>query len=57
MALIKSPSNILKLFDIDFVFQKARPYLLYTFAPAVVLIGMYTEPSPASWLELINILD
>jgi len=57
MRIQSLPSLALKMLDIDFVFQKARPYLLYTFAPAVVLIGMYTEPSPASWLELINILD
>jgi hypothetical protein len=30
--------------------------LLFGFAPAVVLIGMMTEPRP-SWIDLINIVD
>lgn len=55
MALVKSPSNILKLLDIDFVFQKTKVLLLYGFAPSVILLGMYREPAPASWFDLINI--
>jgi hypothetical protein len=31
--------------------------LYYGFAPAVVYFGMTKEPSPSSWLELINILE
>eukprot|EP00529_Nitzschia_sp_RCC80_P037967 CAMPEP_0113469372 /NCGR_PEP_ID=MMETSP0014_2-20120614/15864_1 /TAXON_ID=2857 /ORGANISM="Nitzschia sp." /LENGTH=72 /DNA_ID=CAMNT_0000361845 /DNA_START=84 /DNA_END=302 /DNA_ORIENTATION=+ /assembly_acc=CAM_ASM_000159 len=51
-----SPSFILsKMFDIDFMFQKSKTLLFYAFTPAVVYIGMTTEPSPASWFELINI--
>ena len=51
-----SPSLILsKMFDIDFIFQKSKTLLFYAFTPAVVYIGMTTEPSPASWFELINI--
>jgi hypothetical protein len=47
----------LSLFDIDFVFRNTRPFLLYLFAPTVVVIGMMTEPRPASWFDLINILE
>lgn len=51
------PSYALRMFDIDYVFQKSRLLLLWGFAPTVVLIGMMTEPTPASWFELINILE
>jgi TOM7 family len=54
-ALVKSPTDVLKIFDIDFLFQKTKTLLYYGFAPAVVFIGMYREPGPASWFELINI--
>ncbi len=47
----------LKLLDADFIFQKSNTLIYYSFAPAVVLMGMVTEPRPASWLELINILE
>ena len=57
MKVQNLPRLAMKLFDIDFVFQKTRPFLLYAFAPAVVWIGMNTEPRPASWLELINLFD
>lgn len=53
--LVKSPLVLLKLFDIDFMFQKLRLPLFYAFAPGVVIIGMFTEPSPATWFDLINI--
>ena len=46
---------LFKLLDIDFVFQKTRTLLFYGFAPSVVIMGMLTEPAPASWFELINI--
>jgi hypothetical protein len=55
LSLVKSPLVLLKLFDIDFMFQKLRTPLLYGFAPGVVILGMFTEPSPASWFDLINI--
>ena len=45
----------LKVLDIDFVFSNTKTLLLYTFAPAVVVLGMWTEPAPASWFDLINI--
>eukprot|EP00550_Attheya_septentrionalis_P005036 CAMPEP_0198281934 /NCGR_PEP_ID=MMETSP1449-20131203/1819_1 /TAXON_ID=420275 /ORGANISM="Attheya septentrionalis, Strain CCMP2084" /LENGTH=69 /DNA_ID=CAMNT_0043977961 /DNA_START=102 /DNA_END=311 /DNA_ORIENTATION=+ len=51
------PFLALKLFDANFVFQKTRTLLLYGFAPAVIYIGMTTEPTPSSWFELINILE
>jgi hypothetical protein len=51
------PKLALKLLDADFIFQKSKTLIYYGFAPAVVLMGMMTEPRPASWLELINILE
>lgn len=54
-SLIKKPLMLFKLLDIDFVFQKTRTLLFYGFAPSVVIMGMLTEPAPASWFELINI--
>lgn len=56
-SISKIPSLTLKLFDANFMFQSSRKILYYGFAPAVILIGMMTEPRPASWLELINILE
>jgi len=56
-SLMGLPSKALRLLDIDFLFRYSRTALLYGFAPAVVVIGMMTEPRPSSWLELINILD
>lgn len=56
-SLLALPSMALKVFDINFVFQNTRKVLLYGFAPAVVVIGMMTEPRPASWIDIINILD
>ena len=57
MRVQSLPSLALKMLDINFLFQKSRIFLLYGFAPAVVILGMNTEPAPTSWLELINILD
>ena len=54
-ALINAPSMALKLLDIDFVFTNTKTLLLYGFAPAVVVLGMWTEPAPASWFDLVNI--
>ena len=53
-----SPTVLLsKIFDIDFMFQRSKTLLYYTFAPAVIFYGMTTQPCPASWLELINIFQ
>jgi hypothetical protein len=54
-ALISSPSSILKVLDINLVFMKTRKLLWYSFAPGVILMGMYREPAPTSWFDLINI--
>ena len=51
------PSMALKLFDINYVFQKTRIALFYGFAPAIFYLGMTTEPCPQSWLEPFNILE
>lgn len=56
-SILRLPSLALKLLNADFIFQKSKTLLYYGFAPAVVLMGMMTEPRPASWLELINILE
>ena len=51
-----SPTLVMsKLFDIDFLFQRSKTFLYYSFAPAVIMYGMKTEPAPSSWLELLNI--
>ncbi len=50
------PKLALKLFDADFLFQKSKTLLYYGITPAVVLLGMMTDPRPG-WLELINILE
>ena len=55
-GLITSPTALLSnLFDIDFIFQRSKTLLYYGFTPMVIYIGMTTEPSPASWFDLINI--
>jgi len=51
------PSLALKCLDVNFLFEKSKAVLYYGFAPAVVYFGMTKEPSPSSWLELINILE
>lgn len=56
-GILYYPSLAMKLFDVNFVFQKTRLALLYGFAPTVLFVGMMTEPRPASWLEIINILE
>lgn len=51
------PKLALKLLDADYLFQKSKTLLYYGTLPAVVIVGMMTEPRPSSWLELINIID
>lgn len=46
----------LSLLDINFVFQKTKTYLLLGFAPAVLWIGLNTEPRPTLW-DLFNIWE
>lgn len=56
--LFQLPSMALRLFDINFVFQKTRVALFYSFAPAVIWVGMNAEPSPAGGVwEILNILE
>jgi hypothetical protein len=53
---LASPAKLLfNLFNIDFIFQRTKTLLYYGFTPMVIYIGMTTEPTPASWFELINI--
>jgi hypothetical protein len=51
------PKMALRLFDANFIFQKTRVVLLYSFAPAIFYLGMTTEPCPQSWIEPFNILE
>jgi hypothetical protein len=55
-----SVSNLSSLvkncFNIDFVFQKTKVFLLYGFAPAVIAVGLSTEPRPSLW-DLFNIWE
>ena len=55
VSLLKSPLVVLKVLDVDFLFQRLRTPLLYGFAPGVIALGLLKEPGPASLLELINI--
>ena len=56
VSIAISPSVFISnLFNIDYIFQRSKTLLYYSFAPLVVYYGMTTEPRPASWLELINI--
>ena len=56
-AIADIPSMALRLFDINYIFQKSRMALFYGFAPAVFYLGMTTEPCPQSWFEPFNILE
>lgn len=44
------------MLDVNYIFAKTRTLLLYGFAPAVVLIGLRTEPRPSPW-DLVNIWE
>ena len=56
VSLSKLPSHALSLLDVTFIFEKTKPLIYYGFAPAVVLIGLYTEPKP-SLIDLFNIWE
>jgi len=45
-----------KLLDINFVFQHTKVFLLYGFMPAVLFIGLRTEPRP-SLIDVFNIWE
>jgi hypothetical protein len=46
----------LLVLDINFVFQKTKTLLYWGFTPAVIMIGLMTEPKP-SWIDIINIWE
>jgi hypothetical protein len=46
----------LLVLDINFVFQKTKTLLYWGFTPAVIMIGLMTEPKP-SWVDIINIWE
>lgn len=56
LSLTALPSLALKLFDAQFVFDHTKTLLLWGFAPAVLLIGLRTEPRP-SLLDIFNIWE
>ena len=51
-----TPSSIIKLFDIDFLFQNLKPILLWGFTPFVIYQGLLTEPKP-SFIDIFNIWE
>lgn len=46
----------LMLLDINVVFQKTKTLLYWGFTPAVIMIGLMTEPKP-SWIDIFNIWE
>ena len=54
--LSKLPRQALSLLDVTFVFEKTKPLIYWGFVPAVVLVGLYTEPRP-SLIDLFNIWE
>ena len=53
--VLSLPRRTLVLLNAEVVLRRTRVLLLYGFAPAVVTLGMMTEPRPSSWFELFNI--
>jgi hypothetical protein len=49
-------SQIFSALDINYIFQKTKVLLLWTWTPLVIGIGLYTDPRP-SWVDLINIWE
>lgn len=55
-ALAKIPSRVLQVLDINVIFNKTKTFLLLGFAPAVIWVGLRTEPRP-SLIDLFNIWE
>ena len=49
-------NNLANLFDMNFVFQKARLLIFYGFAPTVIYLGLQMEPRP-QFMDLFNIWE
>lgn len=49
-------SQLLKVLDINYVFQKARTLLLFGFTPVAIYVGLQTEPKPQLW-DLFNLWE
>ena len=47
---------VYKLFDIDFVWQRTKAYVLYAFPCYVIYQGLQTEPKP-NFIDLFNIWE
>jgi hypothetical protein len=56
LALSKISSQVLKLLDIDFVWQRTKTYVLYAFPIYVLYTGLNMEPKP-SFFDLINLWE
>jgi hypothetical protein len=51
------PGQAMVIFDLSFLYSTLRPLVKYGFLPAVLYLGMTTEPRPSSWWDIINILE
>jgi TOM7 family len=49
-------SQLMKILDIHYVFQRSRVLLLYGFAPIAIYIGLQTEPKPQLW-DIFNLWE
>lgn len=47
---------VFKLFDIDFVWQRTKVYVLYAFPCMVIYQGLQMEPKP-NFIDLFNIWE
>lgn len=56
LSLAKLPGLAVSLLNVDFVFQKTKTIIYWGFAPAVILIGLRTEPRPGL-IDLFNIWE
>jgi len=55
-ALVGLPNTLLSMLDVNVIFKKTKYLLLWGFTPAVITIGLFTEPRPR-WFDLVNIWD
>ena len=49
-------NTVYKLFDIDFVWQRTKAYVLYAFPCMVIYQGLQMEPKP-NFVDLFNIWE
>jgi ABC-type uncharacterized transport system permease subunit len=56
LSISQLSKKALLLLDINVVFQKTKTLLYWGFTPAVIMVGLMTEPKP-SWIDMINIWE